>query len=83
MQLPEPAAAWHDEPEPVFLKVVEVSTRPAAMNHLERVDLLIVSLVVSLLSLPLFPPVFGRNHEASHKEDFLEMIWFSFACVCV
>lgn len=26
---------------------------------------------------------FRQNHEGSHKEDFLEMIWFSFAHVYV
>lgn len=43
MQLPEP---WHYESEAVFLKVVEVSTCPGAMTHLERVDLLVVNPVI-------------------------------------
>lgn len=50
------------------------------MNHLELADLLIVRLVASPpVSPPLFPLVLGRKtREASHKEDFLEMMWFSF-----
>lgn len=81
MQLPEPAATWHYEPKPVFLNVVEVSTCPCAMNHLELVDLLIVS-PVSESALPSsVSSSFRQHHEASHKEDFLEMMWFSFACV--
>lgn len=77
----EPAATWHDESEPVFLKVVEVSTCPGAVNHQGRVDLLIVGRVTEAAFPSSVSSSFRQNHDESHKEDFLEMMWFSFACV--
>lgn len=81
VQLPEPAATWHHKPNLVCLNVVKVLTCPSVMNHLKQVDLFSVSLVCVSAFPYSVSSSFRHIHEVSHKEDFLEMMWFSFACV--
>lgn len=62
----------------LFFWTLSVSTSPGPMNHLELIDLLIVSFVSeSAFPLQSLSSGFGQQHEVSLKED---LKWREFSC---